>query len=90
MKKTLQIISLFSTVFILLAANAAGQQDFWMVKSYKRWTKDEIIRLISDSPWAQVREREANAADGSFNPMVTVRLRSAVPIRQALVRLKQI
>ncbi len=65
-------------------------QDFWMQRSYKRWTKEEIVKLISDSPWAQVREIEANTTEGSFNPMVTIRLRSAVPIRQALVRLKQI
>jgi hypothetical protein len=65
-------------------------QDFWMQKSYKRWTKDEIVRIISDSPWAQVREMEADSTSSGFRPAVTVRLRSAVPIRQALVRLKQI
>ncbi len=90
MKTMLRFISLFSMVFILLTANAAAQPDFWMLKSYKRWTKDEIIKLVSDSPWAQVREKEADATDANYNPMVTVRLRSAVPIRQALVRLKQI
>jgi hypothetical protein len=70
---------------------AASAQDFWMEKSYQRWTKEEIIRLISDSPWAQVREVEADAttATGTI-PNVTIRLRSAVPIRQALVRLRQI
>jgi hypothetical protein len=78
-------------IFILIFfATEILAQDFWMQKSYKRWTKDEIIILISDSPWAQVRELEADLTAGGFNPMVTVRLRSAVPIRQALVRLKQI
>jgi hypothetical protein len=88
------MIKLIFTIAILIlpawAASAAAAQDFWMQKSYKRWTKEEIIRLISDSPWSQVREIEASVSDAGFNPMVTVRLRSAVPIRQALVRLKQI
>jgi hypothetical protein len=68
---------------------SAAAQDFWMQKSYKRWTKEEILKLISDSPWAQVVGDTSNAQvlDASY---VTVRLRSSVLIRQALVRLKQI
>jgi hypothetical protein len=78
-------------MFLLaVCAGQAAAQDFWMQKSYRRWTKDEIVRIISDSPWAQVREIEVDATSGAWRPMVTVRLRSAVPIRQALVRLKQI
>lgn len=76
-------------VTAVFGANVFGQ-DFWMQKSYKRWTKEEIVRLISDSPWATVREMEADSTASGLTPMVTVRLRSAVPIRQALVRLKQI
>lgn len=70
-------------------ANAALAQDFWLQRSYKRWTKDEIVRLISDSPWAQVAGDASNAqvADAVY---VTVRLRSSILIRQALVRLKMI
>jgi hypothetical protein len=89
MKKRTQIFSVFSIIFLFLASSAAAQ-DFWMQRSYKRWTKDEIIKLISDSPWAQVRELEASTTEGGFTPQVTIRLRSAVPVRQALVRLKQI
>jgi hypothetical protein len=81
-----------TALFAALSAFApwVSAQDFWMQRSYTRWTRDEIIRIISDSPWAQVAEVEANATDAGSRPMVTVRLRSAVPIRQALVRLKQI
>lgn len=61
-----------------------------MQRSFKRWTKEEIIKIISDSPWAQVRQTEVNSTSGGTYPSVTIRLRSAVPIRQALVRLKQI
>lgn len=81
--------AVFIFIFLFLI-NSVSAQDFWMQKSYQRWTKDEIIKIISDSPWAQVRELEADLTAGGFVPMVTIRLRSAVPIRQALVRLKQI
>lgn len=84
MKKFLSI-----ALVLLALAPAALAQDFWMERSYKRWTKDEIVRLISDSPWAQVAGDTSNAQvlDTSY---VTVRLRSSVLIRQALVRLKMI
>lgn len=87
MKKA--VFCLMFLAFVVFVSDISAQ-DFWMQRSYKRWTKDEIIKIISDSPWAQVREMETDATSGGFSPMVTIRLRSAVPIRQALVRLKQI
>ena len=78
-------------MLVLLAIVAdAAVQDFWVEKPYQQWTKEEIIKIISDSPWAQVREVEADAARVGGNASVTVRLRSGVPIRQALVRLRQL
>ncbi len=79
-------------VLVLLVLSAgASAQDFWVEKSYKHWTKQEIIKIISDSPWAQVRELEADTfKTGGIVPSVTIRLRSAVHIRQALVRLRQL
>lgn len=76
-------------MLVLAASRFAAAQDFWMQKSYKRWTKEEIVKLISDSPWAQVVGDTTNSQvfDTSY---VTVRLRSSVLIRQALVRVKQI
>ncbi len=80
---------LFFGIILIVCAQAALAQDFWMQKSYKRWTKDEILKLISDSPWAQVVGDTDNAQvlNAAY---VTVRLRSSILIRQALVRLKQI
>jgi hypothetical protein len=83
MKKLLLIL------FCLVLTQTVTAQDFWMQKSYQRWTKDEIIKMISSSPWAQVVGDTGN--DQVLNASyVTIRLRSAITIRQALVRLKQI
>jgi hypothetical protein len=81
-------LALLQAVFLVSFALPA--QDFWTQKSYKQWTKGEIVKIISDSPWAQVREVEADITNSGSVPNVTIRLRSAIPIRQALVRLRQI
>lgn len=60
-----------------------------MQKSYKRWTKEEILKLISDSPWAQVVGDTSNA-QVLYASYVTVRLRSSILVRQALVRVKML
>jgi hypothetical protein len=67
-------------------------QNLW-TKSYEQWTKDDIIKIASASPWAQVVQTSPTTGDRvplAYVPGVTVRLRSALPIRQALVRLKQL
>jgi hypothetical protein len=80
-----------SLIFVLLffVQNMFAQEDFWMQKSYKRWTKAEIEKLAGESPWATLVGDNSNAqvTNASY---VTVRLRSSILIRQALVRLKQI
>lgn len=67
-------------------------QNVWE-KTYEQWTKDDIIKVASASPWAQVVQTSPTTGDRvplAYVPGVTVRLRSALPIRQALVRLKQL
>ncbi len=82
---------LYLVLVISIPVLTSRDQDFWRSKSYLEWSRDEIIRLISESPWAQVREVEADTTNaGGTLPSVTIRLRSALPIRQALVRLRQI
>jgi hypothetical protein len=71
---------------------SVGAQNLWE-KSYEQWTKDDIIKISSASPWAQVVQVSPTTGDRiplAYVPGVTVRLRSALPIRQALVRLKQL
>lgn len=81
----------FTIGFLLLAvASAAAAQKVWESKPYTEWTKEEIIEIIGDSPWARLVQPQASISEGLSNNGVTVRVRSALPIRQALVRLKQI
>jgi len=74
------------------AAGSARAQNLWE-KPYQQWTKEEIIKIASDSPWAQVQQASSTTGERvplAYVPGVTMRLRSALPIREALVRLKQI
>jgi hypothetical protein len=79
---------------VFLVAQLVYAQDGWKSKPYRQWTKKDVIKLGSDSPWAQVRHADATVGD-SLDPSgymraVTIQLRSALHIRQALVRVKQL
>ena len=64
-------------------------------KPYQQWTAKDAEGLLIDSPWAQTRA--GLLAVGRFDPptapvntAITISLRSALPIRQAMARLKQL
>lgn len=85
-----------ATIFILtcLVTSVVAQSD-WRQTPYQQWTLVEVEKLLSDSPWAQTRARElvriVQSPGTTFDSgSLTVRLRSALPVRQALVRLRQI
>jgi hypothetical protein len=68
----------------------AGEND-WFTKPFQKWTKSEALEMLNNSPWA--RTQEIRSSYGISQPVdfkFTARLRSALPVRQALVRLKQI
>lgn len=70
-------------------------QSGWQTKPPADWTLADSRDLLSDSPWAQSRtmaRRDINLIPGtSVDPgSVTCRLRSALPVRLAMVRLRQI
>lgn len=84
---------IFLTVCLLLVSSPTAAQDIWAQKPFQQWTKDDIIKIAGDSPWAHVKEVSPPIGERiptAYLPAVTVRLRSALPIRQALVRLKQL
>jgi len=89
--------SLLSAALVAAAAFApvspAGAQGGWRGKPYVEWTKNDAEDLLIDSPWAQTVARsglDGPRGIGMRDPAVTVRLRSALPIRQAMLRLRQL
>lgn len=68
---------------------ASGQ--VWEKKPYQQWSKSDVDKLLSDSPWAQQHtQRLSKGGDAGQDATLTVRLRSALPIRQAVVRQMQV
>jgi len=79
-------IALVALAIISSGTNLPHGQKAWEKKPYEQWTAQDALGVLLDSPWAQFRT-EANESRG--HPTI-IRLRSALPIRQALVRQKQI
>jgi hypothetical protein len=88
------------TVILGVIGIASGQ--VWAKKPYQEWSKSEVEKLLSDSPWAQQHIQHYSSGGNGGNSSnerrrapdvdftVTARLRSALPIRQALARQMQI
>lgn len=87
---------LFATVACFCAVFALAK-DFWE-KPFTQWKKDEAVRMLQKSPWAgqHVFTRYLTgpgtgvAGEKELHDTYTVRFFSALPIRQAYVRLFQI
>jgi hypothetical protein len=90
-------------LLLLLASVAAAQsKDYWEKKDYRQWTDRECRKLLEDSPWANLHTvsqvfidplaTDSTARERQPNPRIVykVQIRSATPVRQALVRLSQI
>lgn len=89
-------------VLILAFATPALGQEFWEKKPYTEWSKDQCRKLLRDSPWAktftitygkvdqfgQPTKGEARQTEQKIS--YYAQLRSALPVRQAVVRLAQI
>lgn len=97
-----------------LFGSAAAQEEKANDSSYRQWTKADVVKLLSDSPWARTqtqrvqrrgqvrsiagqneaatgeRRGELTSAEDAYDYSFTMRLRSAVPVRQAIVRLVQL
>jgi hypothetical protein len=58
------------------------KKEFWEEKDYRQWTTGECARLLENSPWAQ----KMSFGDIEY----IIRLRSALPVRQAIIRQNQL
>ncbi|HVF88672.1 MAG TPA: hypothetical protein VNH22_01320 [Blastocatellia bacterium] len=70
----------------------APAQEVWAGKPYSQWTKGDTSAVLSQSPWVKTQEIRLTQgrANAPRDSKITLRLRSALPIRQALVRQKQL
>ena len=81
------LLGLLLLVPLLLAAEP------WKEKPYTAWSKDEVKRIFTDSPWAHPYvDPQAYAVLGPMRADAegTVQWASALTVRQAIVRQKQL
>ena len=86
---------------LVLAVPALGQ-EFWEKKPYTEWTKEQCLKMLRDSPWAKTFTITYGKVDQFGQPtkgearqteqkiFYYAQLRSALPVRQAVVRLAQL
>jgi hypothetical protein len=79
-------IPLFAIAVLSFGTSLSYGQKAWEKKPYEEWTPQETLGILLDSPWAQLRAENNQSV---AHPTI-IRLRSALPIRQALVRQKKI
>ena len=93
MRRLSTALLLLLALFVTARAQDAGA---WMSKPYSQWTMKEVEALLSESPWARTIARNAGMVNVGTNPTMmsdkvyTLRLRSALPIRHGLLRLRQL
>jgi hypothetical protein len=78
------ILFLFPILFLAGSSSISGK-DFWEKKDYGEWTQRESKKMLEDSPWAKTY---TIGSWGAYE--YSIQLRSALPIRQAIVRQMQI
>lgn len=86
MKKMQRFLLPCTLAAIALLAVPAHSQKAWEKKPYNEWSKSEAVGILMDSPWAQVRMEKVHNSETH----TMIWLHSALPIRQAIVRRKQI
>jgi len=89
-------------LFAAALTTQAAFAQFWVKKTYDNWSKDETQQMLTDSPWAQenvlsdVRASTAgnNLSHGNQNTgskvTYAVQIRSAEPIRAAIVHIQEL
>lgn len=100
---SLRLFSVTVACVLLAALPAAAQaQAFWEKKNYKTWTEKECRKMLEDSPWAKTRvigkailqelatRTFERARESTPKIEYHIQMRSALPVRQALVRLQMI
>src|SRR5690348_12457121 len=91
LRRTLLCCVLLSTATWLLA------KDFWE-QPFGKWKHEDVLRMLSDSPWAQSETfnnviggiNAGQAGEKELYYRFTVRFFSALPVREAYVRMARL
>ncbi len=86
MNKNKHLALIASSLPLLFLSISTFGQNVCHKKPYQQWSYDEAVHIIADSPWAKFER----LSDVLYVYSTNIRLHSALPIRQALVRRKQI
>jgi hypothetical protein len=83
LRRTFLFAALVAASASALALPGAARQDGdWQSKPYQQWTMKDVEKVLYDSPWAQTQQRNGQT--------YVLRLRSAMPVRQGMLRLRQL
>lgn len=99
-KRGTLLLSALAFAAALAATNGHAQKGGWQGKPYKQWTMKDAEELLTDSPWAQTKVASGQVVDpGGFSAIsgarlpgdgITLRLRSSLAIRLAMLRMRQL
>jgi hypothetical protein len=93
-----------AALLLWLCSASVVHAQFWEKKDWKTWSKGDCEKMLNDSPWSRsfenvvVREGATGMRSGSqgyggesrASLKYSVQLRSALPVRQAVIRLAMI
>lgn len=94
-----RILCFVVSIIFLAGIFATAGGEFWEKKDYKQWSQKECNKLLEDSPWAkdftvqQTAIMTSNKASDDGQQLYIkyqMQFRSALPVRQAIVRQMQI
>lgn len=97
-RRVLRVLLIVALCVTLSGGSVVSRaQKDWENVPYQRWGKDEVKAVLEASPWSRVVERSTALAPMMFGTDTTkvseslvVLLRSALPVRQALLRERQL
>jgi hypothetical protein len=77
-------------VIALVAAVTVSAADVWVEKPFTQWSEKDVEKVTTDSPWAGEASMTHERAGANLGPVpnwkLVISVRSALPIKQALLR----
>ena len=91
---------MYLPILLLVLVPTILGQDYWKGKSYREWSEKECREMLQNSPWSRdftvtdvvIMGTSDSTLSDSMQPYqkYQVQFRSALPVRQAIIRMAQI